>query len=250
MIDMKHVATVSQLKEKVVKQFDAGDWALLEVSLGETGKIISSHPRLLSSLHWNDDDCPSCVAEVLGRILRVEPDLPRLIDYLLREKSMANSLEDTSALEEETYSVVSPKVELDTSLASVMMPFQPPFSDVLATISEACAAVGLVVKTANDVWDSSVLIRDIFDLIAKSCIVIVDFTGKNPNVMYETGVAHALQKEVIPITQRLDDVPFDLKHHRILVYENNLAGRSKLRVTVEKRARTILENHGWLNPLL
>lgn len=51
--------------------------------------------------------------------------------------------------------------------------------------------------------------------------MVVDFTGKNPNVMYETGIAHTLGKHVIPISQSLDDVPFDMAHHRILTYLPN-----------------------------
>jgi hypothetical protein len=42
----------------------------------------------------------------------------------------------------------------------------------------------------DDIWDNSTFMQDIFDLIFCSKVVIVDFTGKNPNVMYETGIAH------------------------------------------------------------
>lgn len=248
LIDSKRIERIAELKDRIVSQFDAGDWALLEMSLGNAGKSISSHSRLLRSLHWGDDDYPSCVAEVLGSILRSEPEALDVIESILSKKSVHEKQASANDLADDTYYVANPDVELDTSLVSVMMPFQASFSDVLATISGACSAVGLTVKTANDVWESSVLIRDIFDLIAKSCIVVVDFTGKNPNVMYETGIAHALQKEVIPITQRLEDVPFDLKHHRVLVYENNVEGRSKLRSGVERRVRTIMERHNWLTP--
>src|ERR1035441_10621327 len=54
----------------------------------------------------------------------------------------------------------------------------------------------------------------VFNLVFRAGVVLVNFTGKNPNVMYETGIAHTLGKIVIPISQSLDDVPFDMKHHR------------------------------------
>jgi hypothetical protein len=38
-------------------------------------------------------------------------------------------------------------------------------------------------------------------------------------VFYETGIAHTVGKEVILITQTIDDVPFDLRHLRCIVYE-------------------------------
>jgi hypothetical protein len=38
-------------------------------------------------------------------------------------------------------------------------------------------------------------------------------------VFYETGIAHTVGKEVILITQNMDDVPFDLRHLRCILYE-------------------------------
>lgn len=68
---------------------------------------------------------------------------------------------------------------------------------------------------------NSTIIQDIFELIYKSKIVIADFAGKNPNVMYEVRIAHTLGKLVIPIAQSVDDLPFDLRHHRALTYLPN-----------------------------
>jgi hypothetical protein len=66
-------------------------------------------------------------------------------------------------------------------------------------------------------------------LVFRAGAVVVDFTGKNPNVMYETGIAHTLGKIVVPVTQSLDDVPFDMKHHRVQKYLPNTQGLEELR---------------------
>lgn len=42
--------------------------------------------------------------------------------------------------------------------------------------------------------------------------------------MYETGIAHTLGKHVLPITQSLDDVPLDMRHHRTIKYLPNAEG--------------------------
>lgn len=139
-------------------------------------------------------------------------------------------------------------LEIDTSVAAVMIPFRPEFDDVRNAMSEACRKNGLTLKAADNVWENSILIGDILNLIRTSCIVIVDFTGKNPNVMYETGVAHALGKEVIPITQAMEDVPFDVRHLRVLEYKNNETGRKDLENRLEERIDTILEKNGWRDP--
>ncbi len=48
-------------------------------------------------------------------------------------------------------------------------------------------------------------------------------TGRNANVFYETGYAHALGKRVILITQKAEDIPFDLKHYPHIIYEGRIA---------------------------
>lgn len=43
--------------------------------------------------------------------------------------------------------------------------------------------------------------------------------GKNANVFYELGLAHAAQKPVVFTSANLEDVPFDLRHLRVLIYD-------------------------------
>jgi hypothetical protein len=68
-------------------------------------------------------------------------------------------------------------------------------------------------------------------------LVVVDFSGKNANVFYEAGIAHTLGKHVVPITQSNDDIPFDLRHHRYLLYLNNNEGRMGLEQQLVERFR-------------
>ena len=70
-----------------------------------------------------------------------------------------------------------------------------------------------------------------------------DFTGKNPNVFYEAGIAHTLGKYVVPITQSEHDIPFDLKHHRHAKYLNNGEGLQKLKQELISRFLTLAEKH-------
>ncbi|MES9842784.1 MAG: hypothetical protein ABW134_19735 [Candidatus Thiodiazotropha endolucinida] len=50
-------------------------------------------------------------------------------------------------------------------------------------------------------------------------VVLCDVTGRNPNVNYELGIAHALQKPAIIITKDINDVPFDYRHLRVVTYD-------------------------------
>jgi hypothetical protein len=93
----------------------------------------------------------------------------------------------------------------DKSLVSVMMPFGAEFGGAFRSIQNACARAGLKCQRADNIWESETLIQDIFALIYRSHIVVCDLSGRNPNVFYETGIAHTLGKHVVPITQSKDD---------------------------------------------
>ena len=134
-----------------------------------------------------------------------------------------------------------PKKPIVNELVSVMMPFNMELDKVQETIKEACSSTSMSCVRVDDLWNNSTIIQDIFELIYCSSIVIVDFTGKNPNVFYEAGIAHTLGKNVIPITQSLNDIPYDLRHHRVLHYLNNNEGLQKLKINLLKRIK-ILKN--------
>lgn len=72
-------------------------------------------------------------------------------------------------------------------------------------------------------------------MIYRAGIVIVDLTCMNPNVIYETGIAHTLGRPVVPISQSIDDVPFDLKHHRVQKYSENSRGLKDLRSSLRTK---------------
>ncbi|MGV3720942.1 MAG: hypothetical protein ACO1SX_08525 [Actinomycetota bacterium] len=133
-----------------------------------------------------------------------------------------------------------PKVDQDPRLVSVMMPFAAEFRPVYRSIRAAAKACNLDCQRADDLWENSTFMQDIFDLIFRARVVVVDFSGRNPNVMYETGIAHTLGKIVVPITQTLSDVPSDLQQHRVLKYLPNEQGFVKLEETLATRLATIL----------
>ena len=134
---------------------------------------------------------------------------------------------------------------VQADLVAVMMPFAAGFNSVYEAIHKSCSDSALRCKRADDIWANSTIIQDIFALIFVAAIVVVDFTGKNSNVMYETGVAHTLGKHVVPITQSIDDVPFDLHSHRVLKYLPNQEGLTKLSQDLSARLVTIVHGHSW-----
>ncbi|MDO6513345.1 hypothetical protein [Neptuniibacter sp. 2_MG-2023] len=135
-----------------------------------------------------------------------------------------------------------PSKPQNEKLISVMMPFSGTFSGTYDAVKRVADHMSLECLRADDIWDNSTFIQDIFDLIFCAKVVVVDFTGRNPNVMYETGIAHTLGKTVIPITQSINDIPSDLGHHRALKYLPNEEGYRDLSNELYKRLKVIYQS--------
>ncbi|PIO94617.1 hypothetical protein CBI55_08740 [Pseudomonas syringae] len=127
-----------------------------------------------------------------------------------------------------------PVQQVDPNLISAMMPFAG-FEAVWAGIQQVAQRNGMTAKRADNVWEHHEIIQDIVALIDDAAIIICDCTGRNANVFYEIGIAHALGKDLILITQSANDIPFDLLHHRYLAYLNNGEGMEKLMAELSTR---------------
>lgn len=115
----------------------------------------------------------------------------------------------------------TPKVE-QKDVCFVIMPFGG-WSDKYYTsiFRPAIEAAGLLPHRADDLFRPSTIVNDIWAFTNKARIILADLTGKNPNVFYELGLAHALAKPAVLVTETMDDVPFDLRALRVLEYDKN-----------------------------
>jgi len=110
----------------------------------------------------------------------------------------------------------------------VLMPFTLSWSErVYNKLKAICTINSYEIKRADSLYGANVL-EDIWNAINESSIIIADTTGKNPNVFYEIGIAHTLGKKVILITQDFEDIPFDFRNYRHIIYEDNVDGFEKL----------------------
>ncbi len=125
---------------------------------------------------------------------------------------------------------------------ALMMPFNTRFDLVRDAINALAKSIRCKCLRADDVWTEDVLIQDIINLIIESKVVICDATGRNPNVFYEAGIAHALGKRVVLITQSADDIPFDLKHLRYVQYLSNEQGISDLVNKLKTRVTELIND--------
>ena len=232
-----------ELRSRIVSGFDAGNWEELGLLTGAS-EIINHHPRLLRSLSWHDEDYAGNVLNVVRRIVEQDPrTLAVMEEYLDRhfpgESTYISAKPAERRITFSPYVFNVPDAHIEIDLVAVMMPFTMEFDAVFESIKAACKDAGLRCLRADNIWEESTIVQDIFNLIFKAQVVVVDFTGKNPNVMYETGIAHTLGKHVVPISQALADVPFDMRHHRVLQYLANAQGLTTLSSKLSEKLKQV-----------
>jgi nucleoside 2-deoxyribosyltransferase len=71
-------------------------------------------------------------------------------------------------------------------------------------------------------------------------VILADLTRKNANVFYEVGICHALAKPVLLLAQSIDEVPFDLRHRRVLLYEYSPRGCKRLEGALKENMSAVL----------
>lgn len=122
----------------------------------------------------------------------------------------------------------------------VLMPFDDTFRDIYEVgIQAACRDAGAYCERVDEqLFEGSILER-IYNQIRTADIIVADMTGRNPNVFYEVGYAHALNKRVLLLTRSTEDIPFDLKHYPHIVYGDSIRS---LKRDLETKVRWSIQN--------
>lgn len=130
--------------------------------------------------------------------------------------------EVAGATAEERLKKVSKGVSVQsTDTCFVMMPFAEPLGTYFASVCEpAIKKAGLTAVRADaDIYGTGKIIDQIWSGINSARVLVAELTKRNPNVLYELGLAHALEKPVVLVSSNEEDVPFDVKHVRVIYYD-------------------------------
>ncbi len=102
----------------------------------------------------------------------------------------------------------------------VMMPFGPwPDRYYKEIYVPAVKAAGFEPVRADELFHTGSVVEQIWEQIEKATVLLADLSGRNANVFYELGLAHAARKPVVFTANNVEDVPFDLRHLRVIIYD-------------------------------
>ena len=135
----------------------------------------------------------------------------------------------------------APEATKIEKLIFAAMPFAPQYEDVFfIAMRYAAEQMGAVCTRVDRREFQGSVVDEIQRLIRKSVAVFVDLSEAKPNVLYETGYAHALKKPCIHICSTpMDKLPFDVLQWKTTKY--NPGQTHKLGKELAQRLKKALE---------
>ncbi len=132
------------------------------------------------------------------------------------------------------------QVRRENELCFVIMPFASAYEDVYNYgIKPGVEDASLTALRGDDIQEAGNILSQIWTTLLKARFVIADLTGTNGNVLYELGLAHAIGHSVILLTQDINNVPFDLRPQRHIVYAATRTGIDHLRAALAAMLRAM-----------
>lgn len=113
-------------------------------------------------------------------------------------------------------------------------------------IKKAVDELGIECERCDEIVDNGPIVKKMFRGIFDADVAVVDITSFNPNVFYELGVRHALQKFVTVIICKNggQSTPFNIRGINILFYDTkNEEQLTEARKNIREHIRKGLDTH-------
>ena len=102
----------------------------------------------------------------------------------------------------------------------VLMPFKARMAEVYSNhIKKLGKELRVSIRRADDSYSPRPFMEKVWDGICAARLIVGDCTEKNPNVLYEIGIAHTVGKKVVLITRSEEDIPADIGHFEHITYD-------------------------------
>ena len=141
-------------------------------------------------------------------------------EYIAKTSPITNSRETYYSSFLKSNGITEQDLLIDKRLIFILTPFHDNYTEDYKVIRETCSKLGYTAYRGDENYISGDIFPEMLKLIAKANLIIANINGRNPNVLYELGIAHAMDKPVILISKEAEKLPIDIKSKRFLFYRS------------------------------
>jgi len=135
------------------------------------------------------------------------------------------------------YGIDPDDVQPDPNKIFVLTPFSNEERAVFEAIKSICSEAGFSVSRGDENRADGDILNQVISGIISSSIVVANISSRNPNVFFELGIAMALGKPTLLLSDTLSEVPFDLQSRRIIMFKDLLDLKQKLTTALLQTVR-------------
>lgn len=215
----KNDYTNHKLIKKLTKK-----WSLDDV--GKTVTYLQINGYVYSKLLIKNDDIHFSQVELGVLTTKGENHFKAWVKDILKEQDMEEELRLHSKFPLD-------KLKFKPNQGFYILPFDNDYLDTMDAIKDTIKQrnINCNIVKSQDIFDPSRegdIVQDIWRDLLESEFVIVDLSGKNPNVYYELGIAEAAGKQKVLICSEesseedyKNGYPFDIAKEYIFKYQKN-----------------------------
>jgi hypothetical protein len=130
---------------------------------------------------------------------------------------------------------------LDSRSAFVLLPSNERLNKNYANIEKAAEENRVTLHLARDIREGRAAVKDLWESINGSRVIIADLTGPDPGVMYALGIAHTVGRDTILICPKGSKYLVDIPRTRRIEYKKSEPGREKLGKDLSEMLKSMLE---------
>ena len=119
-------------------------------------------------------------------------------------------------------------IKIDKKLVFVLTPFHESQIGIFHAIVSTCNRYGFRCVRGDEEFVRGDIFPVLLKYMVEARLIIANIEGRNPNVFYELGIAHAMDKPVILVAKSISDMPFDIKSRSIVLFTDENDLREKL----------------------
>ena len=128
-------------------------------------------------------------------------------------------------------------IEIKKGTAVFLTPFNQTSNKLFSVCSSVLNKMGILLQRTDNTVEKDDIMMNIVSHIVQAEFLIVNIDGRNPNVYYELGIAHAIGKPTILISETSHpetSIGFDIRQKQIVLYKDDIELEKELLYQVNR----------------